>query len=89
MLAACFAPTICWKRYTLDRKANAINTASIEGIKAPIGQWVRQKTDAGIDIIDDGESGKAGFIGYVNARLAGFETAITSTSTTSCLAMRL
>jgi 5-methyltetrahydropteroyltriglutamate--homocysteine methyltransferase len=55
-------------------EGNAINDASIESIKAAIGQVVRQQTGAGIDVIDDGEIGKAGFIGYVNARLAGFET---------------
>ena len=55
-------------------EGNAINDASIDSIKAAIAQVVRQQTDAGIDVIDDGEIGKAGFIGYVNARLAGFET---------------
>jgi 5-methyltetrahydropteroyltriglutamate--homocysteine methyltransferase len=42
-------------------------------IQSAVTQAVRQQADAGIDIIDDGEVGKSGFIGYVNSRLDGFE----------------
>lgn len=34
---------------------------------------VRDQVRAGIDIVDDGEQGKASFITYVNGRLGGFE----------------
>ena len=34
---------------------------------------VRKQADLGIDVIDDGEVGKAGFITYINERLGGFE----------------
>ena len=42
-------------------------------IQAAVTQAVRQQANAGVDIIDDGEIGKSGFIGYVNSRLDGFE----------------
>jgi len=34
---------------------------------------VRQQVERGIDIVDDGEFGKPGFVAYVNERLSGFE----------------
>jgi 5-methyltetrahydropteroyltriglutamate--homocysteine methyltransferase len=34
---------------------------------------VRKQVDVGLDIVDDGEMGKPGFIPYVNERLGGFE----------------
>jgi 5-methyltetrahydropteroyltriglutamate--homocysteine methyltransferase len=34
---------------------------------------VRKQIDVGVDIIDDGEQSKAGFVAYSNERLAGFE----------------
>ena len=34
---------------------------------------VRRQAEAGLDVIDDGEFGKPGFMHYVNQRLSGFE----------------
>lgn len=34
---------------------------------------VKKQTDLGVDVIDDGEQSKSGFVAYVNERLAGYE----------------
>src|SRR5215831_18920735 len=38
-----------------------------------IADVVRRQAELGIDIIDDGEQGKPGFVAYISERLAGFE----------------
>jgi len=38
-----------------------------------VGEIVRRQAALGIDVIDDGEYGKPGFVSYINDRLAGFE----------------
>jgi 5-methyltetrahydropteroyltriglutamate--homocysteine methyltransferase len=38
-----------------------------------VGEIVRRQAAIGIDVIDDGEYGKPGFVSYVNDRLGGFE----------------
>jgi len=50
-----------------DRQAFA---ARVRGAVADV---VRRQAELGVDIVDDGEMGKPGFIHYVNERLAGFE----------------
>ena len=42
-------------------------------VRRAVGEIVRKQTDLGVDVVDDGEMGKPGFIPYVNERLAGFE----------------
>ncbi len=42
-------------------------------VKSAVAEIVRKQVEVGLDIIDDGEMGKPGFIPYVNERLAGFE----------------
>ena len=42
-------------------------------VKSAVAEIVRKQVDAGLDIVDDGEMGKPGFIPYVNERLGGFE----------------
>jgi 5-methyltetrahydropteroyltriglutamate--homocysteine methyltransferase len=42
-------------------------------VRGAVADIVRKQLDLGVDIIDDGEMGKPGFIHYVNERLAGFE----------------
>ena len=42
-------------------------------VRSAVGEIVRQQAAIGLDVIDDGEMGKPGFIPYVNERLAGFE----------------
>ncbi len=43
-------------------------------LRAAVGDIVRRQVELGIDVIDDGEMSKPGFIHYVNQRLAGFES---------------
>ena len=38
-----------------------------------VGDIVRKQADLGINVVDDGEFGKPGFVTYVNERLSGFE----------------
>ena len=42
-------------------------------VRSAVAEVVRKQTEQGLDIVDDGEMGKPGFIPYVNERLAGFE----------------
>ena len=42
-------------------------------VRGAVGDIVRRQTDLGVDVVDDGEMGKPGFIHYANDRLAGFE----------------
>jgi 5-methyltetrahydropteroyltriglutamate--homocysteine methyltransferase len=42
-------------------------------VSAAVDAIVRRQIDAGVDVIDDGEQSKAGFVAYSNERLAGFE----------------
>ena len=48
---------------------NALHEAMQLGVRA----IVRRQAEAGLDVIDDGEFGKPGFMHYVNQRLSGFE----------------
>jgi 5-methyltetrahydropteroyltriglutamate--homocysteine methyltransferase len=38
-----------------------------------VADVVRRQTDAGVDVVTDGEQGKASFFGYVVERFTGFE----------------
>ena len=42
-------------------------------VRRAVGDIVRKQTELGVDVVDDGEMGKPGFIPYVNERLSGFE----------------
>ena len=44
-----------------------------ERVQEAVAEVVRQQTEAGVDIISDGEQGKTGFLLYGNQRLTGFE----------------
>jgi 5-methyltetrahydropteroyltriglutamate--homocysteine methyltransferase len=48
---------------------NALHEAMQRSVRA----IVRRQVEAGLDVIDDGEFGKPGFMHYVNQRLSGFE----------------
>ncbi len=50
-----------------DQQAYAVR------VRSAVGEIVEKQAELGLDIIDDGEMGKPGFIPYVNERLAGFE----------------
>jgi len=42
-------------------------------LERSVRQIVRKQAEIGLDVIDDGEFGKPGFMHYVNQRLSGFE----------------
>jgi 5-methyltetrahydropteroyltriglutamate--homocysteine methyltransferase len=42
-------------------------------LRDQVNTAVRRQVDVGLDVIDDGEFGKPGFIHYINERLGGFE----------------
>ena len=42
-------------------------------VRGAVTDVVRKQLELGVDIVDDGEMGKPGFIHYANERLAGFE----------------
>ena len=44
-----------------------------ERLRGAVGDIVRKQVELGVDVVDDGEQGKVGFIPYVNERLAGYE----------------
>ncbi len=43
------------------------------GVRGAVADVVRKQAALGVDVVDDGEMGKPGFIHYANERLAGFE----------------
>jgi 5-methyltetrahydropteroyltriglutamate--homocysteine methyltransferase len=42
-------------------------------VREAVADAVRRQTDAGVDVVTDGEQGKASFFGYVVERFTGFE----------------
>jgi 5-methyltetrahydropteroyltriglutamate--homocysteine methyltransferase len=42
-------------------------------LREAVGEIVRKQVELGVDVVDDGEMSKPGFIHYTNERLAGFE----------------
>lgn len=56
-----------------DRGEPYDEKAYVVRLKAAVAEVVRAQAHAGLDVVDDGEFGKAGFMHYVNERLAGFE----------------
>jgi 5-methyltetrahydropteroyltriglutamate--homocysteine methyltransferase len=44
-----------------------------QAVTKAVADVVRQQVEAGIDIVDDGEQSKPGFVAYVSERLAGLE----------------
>ena len=42
-------------------------------VRGAVSDIVRKQVELGVDVVDDGEMGKPGFIHYTNDRLAGFE----------------
>jgi 5-methyltetrahydropteroyltriglutamate--homocysteine methyltransferase len=47
--------------------------AYADRVRRAVADIVAKQIQLGIDVVDDGEMGKAGFIPYINERLAGFE----------------
>jgi 5-methyltetrahydropteroyltriglutamate--homocysteine methyltransferase len=51
-----------------------VDDGDLDGAVAnAVDDIVRRQVDLGVDVIDDGEQSKAGFVAYVNGRLAGYE----------------
>lgn len=50
-----------------------LDQSAREMLRRVVIKVVGEQANAGIDVVSDGEFGKAGFIGYANARLGGFE----------------
>ncbi|HEY2991143.1 MAG TPA: cobalamin-independent methionine synthase II family protein [Candidatus Binatia bacterium] len=42
-------------------------------VRSAVAEIVRRQAEAGMDVVSDGEQGKAGFVTYIGERLAGFE----------------
>jgi len=42
-------------------------------VRDAVADVVRRQTEAGVDVITDGEQGKASFFGYIVERFTGFE----------------
>jgi 5-methyltetrahydropteroyltriglutamate--homocysteine methyltransferase len=42
-------------------------------VRSAVAETVQRQAEAGVDIVSDGEQGKAGFVTYIGERLAGFE----------------
>src|SRR5215510_7388724 len=42
-------------------------------VRQAVAEVVRRQAELGLDIINDGEQGKPGFVAYISERLAGFE----------------
>jgi 5-methyltetrahydropteroyltriglutamate--homocysteine methyltransferase len=49
------------------------DTAHDSRLRVAVGEVVRKQVELGVDVVDDGEMSKPGFIHYTNERLAGFE----------------
>ena len=49
-------------------------TALNERVRSAVAESVRQQTEAGIDVVNDGEMSKVSYSTYVNSRLTGFES---------------
>ena len=47
-------------------------------VRSSVAEAVRRQAEAGVDIVSDGEQGKAGFVIYVGERLAGSEPRATA-----------
>ena len=54
-----------------NRETDPAAHASV--LQEEVTRTVKRQADIGLDIIDDGEFGKPGFIHYINERLGGFE----------------
>ena len=46
-----------------------------EQVRLAVGDVVRRQAELGIDVVDDGEMGKPGFLNYVSTRLEGLSGA--------------
>jgi 5-methyltetrahydropteroyltriglutamate--homocysteine methyltransferase len=55
-------------------RGGTVSAAQYEGaVATAVDAIVKKQTDLGVDVIDDGEQSKSGFVAYVNERLAGYE----------------
>jgi 5-methyltetrahydropteroyltriglutamate--homocysteine methyltransferase len=59
--------------YAAEIGEAADQSALQERVRSAVADSVHQQTEAGIDIVNDGEMSKVSYSTYVNARLTGFE----------------
>jgi 5-methyltetrahydropteroyltriglutamate--homocysteine methyltransferase len=57
----------------LTTHTGSLPRADVPDVRAAVQQVVDRQLELGIDVIDDGEQSKSGFVAYVNERLGGFE----------------
>jgi 5-methyltetrahydropteroyltriglutamate--homocysteine methyltransferase len=57
-----------------ESSGRQVDEAAVEAaLRSAVAGIVKRQLDLGVDIIDDGEQSKSGFIAYLNDRLGGFE----------------
>ena len=49
------------------------SAAYFEAVRQSVNEIVRRQVDVGLDVVDDGEQSKPGFITYIHERLSGIE----------------
>jgi 5-methyltetrahydropteroyltriglutamate--homocysteine methyltransferase len=59
--------------FTQDRGETYDSTHFEQAMRRAVGDAVRQQSEAGIDIVSDGEMSKISYATYLRQRLAGFE----------------
>jgi len=57
----------------METPASARGAEHAARLRQAVAEIVRRQVDLGVDVVDDGEMSKPGFIHYVNERLGGFE----------------
>ena len=60
---------ILWAR---DHGQSYDEAAYTKTLRAEVASVVKKQADVGVDVVSDGEYGKAGWIRYVSERLGGF-----------------
>ena len=71
--AAFRGPSTCSRWLPRKRRPPVDAAAYAVRLREAVGDIVHRQVQLGVDVIDDGEMSKPGFIHYVNERLAGFE----------------
>src|SRR5262245_33000370 len=49
------------------------SAAYVQAVREAVNDVVRRQVDVGLDVVDDGEQSKPGFITYIHERLSGME----------------
>jgi 5-methyltetrahydropteroyltriglutamate--homocysteine methyltransferase len=66
-------PASLARRFVEKEAGKSIDEAALEAeVDAAVGESVRQQVECGLDIVNDGEQGRAGFFSTVRWRMTGF-----------------